>query len=107
MTPRLTPERPETGGDADPIARLKAGLDADEHFATVARLPQKHRDQMLREVAAHREILDKYEATEAYCRDRQYAEGTWAIFIARDAWKQAALALASIYVSPGGSRSTT
>ena len=81
----------------DPVARLKSGLGADEHFATVARLPQKHRDRMLREVAAKREILGKYEATEAYCRDRQYDDGAWAAIIARDTWKQAVLALATAY----------
>ena len=34
-----------------------ARIDEKEHFATAARLPQKHREQILREVAADRALL--------------------------------------------------
>ena len=91
----------------DPVARLKSGLGADEHFATVARLPQKHRDQMLREVAAKREILaahspdpvGKFGSVErprclVCLTDRDGYEDQWEA----DDWPCATvLALASIY----------
>lgn len=41
----------------DLIAFVTARLDEREHFAKVARLAQKHRDQMLREVGALRAII--------------------------------------------------
>jgi hypothetical protein len=40
------------------IAFLNARLDEREHFAKIARLAQKHREQMLREVEVMRTIAD-------------------------------------------------
>lgn len=105
MTQNMTPGSPETGPGDDPIARLKAGLDADELFAMTARLPQKHRDQMLREVAAKREILDLWESVAEPIRctgwDSGYSDGQMA------ALKPVIAALAAVYVPSGSSHSTT
>jgi hypothetical protein len=49
----------------DLIAFLAARLDEDEHFAKIARLAQKHREQMLREVAFKRAILAQWEHSPA------------------------------------------
>jgi hypothetical protein len=45
----------------DLIAFVTARLDEREHFAKIARLAQKHREQMLREVEAGRLLLRQFE----------------------------------------------
>ena len=133
MTPKLTPEKPETAPDDDPIARLKAGLDEDEAAALAAGSCDYYDDvdecvpmaderkhmlrqtpaRVFREVAAKREILDLLDRAARY-RDEVFARPEPRSIsdemraVTTMMTLEAVVKLhADVYVSPGGSLSTT